>query len=46
MLASELEFFLFDESYDGAGAKGYRGLKTAGGYIEDYHIFQTTKEEG
>ena len=23
-----------------------RGLKTAGAYIEDYHIFQTTKEEG
>ena len=26
--------------------KGYRNLKTAGYYIEDYHIFQTTKEEG
>ena len=26
--------------------KGYRDLKTAGYYIEDYHIFQTTKEEG
>ena len=45
-MASELEFFLFDESYESAHAKGYRGLKTAGTYIEDYHILQTTKEEG
>ena len=26
--------------------KHWSGLKTAGTYIEDYHIFQTTKEEG
>jgi glutamine synthetase len=44
-MASELEFFLFDESYESAQAKGYRNLKTAGAYIEDYHILQTTKEE-
>ena len=44
--ASELEFYLFDESYERAADKGYRELKTAGHYIEDYHIFQTTKEEG
>jgi glutamine synthetase len=44
--ASELEFYLFDESYESAGEKAYRNLKTAGSYIEDYHIFQTTKEEG
>ena len=44
--ASELEFYLFDESYEAAAAKGYRELKTAGAYIEDYHIFQTAKEEG
>jgi glutamine synthetase len=43
--ASELEFFLFDETYDSAREKGYRDLKTAGQYIEDYHILQTTKEE-
>ena len=29
-----------------AAAKRFRGLKTAGTYIEDYHILQTTKEEG
>lgn len=46
MMASELEFYLFDDSYDTARKKGYRELETAGHYIEDYHIFQTTKEEG
>ena len=44
--ASELEFYLFDETYESANAKRYQGLKTAGSYIEDYHILQTTKEEG
>jgi glutamine synthetase len=44
--ASELEFYLFDETYKSAAAKRYRGLETAGAYIEDYHILQTTKEEG
>ena len=43
--ASELEFFLFDDSYESAHQKGYRNLKTAGHYIEDYHILQTTKDE-
>jgi glutamine synthetase len=45
-MASELEFFLFDDSYETANHKGYRDLKTAGYYIEDYHILQTSKEEG
>ena len=45
-LASELEFYLFDESYEAAHQKRYHDVKTAGYYIEDYHIFQTTKEEG
>ena len=45
-MASELEFFLFDDSYEIANQKGYRNLKTSGYYIEDYHILQTTKEEG
>ena len=44
--ASELEFYLFDETYRSAWDKGYKNLTTAGYYIEDYHIFQTTKEEG
>ena len=44
-MASELEFFLFDDSFEVANQKGYRNLKTAGYYIEDYHILQTSKEE-
>jgi glutamine synthetase len=44
-MASELEFFLFDQSFESARASGYRNLQLAGPYNEDYHIFQTTKEE-
>lgn len=43
--ASELEFYLFDETYETAQAKGWNNLKTTGNYIQDYHVFQTTKEE-
>lgn len=43
--ASELEFYLFDESYESIHDKAYREPKTTGYYIQDYHIFQTTKEE-
>jgi glutamine synthetase len=45
MMASELEFFLFNDSFEQAHEKGYRNLKSASTYNEDYHIFQTTKEE-
>ena len=45
-MATELEFFLFDQSYAQAQASGYRNLPLASAYNEDYHIFQTTKEEG
>ena len=44
-MGSELEFYLFDETYQSAAEKGYRHLETSGRYIEDYHIFQTTKNE-
>jgi glutamine synthetase len=43
--ASELEFYLFDETYEAIAARDYRDPKTTSRYIEDYHIFQTTKEE-
>jgi glutamine synthetase len=46
MMASELEFFLFNDSFEEAEEKGYRNLKLASSYNEDYHILQTTKEEG
>ena len=45
-IGSELEFYIFDDSFEAASDKGYRDLRAAGSYIEDYHIFQTTKEEG
>ena len=44
-VASELEFFLFRDSYDDARKKRYFHLEPIGAYSEDYHIFQTTKEE-
>ncbi|MBT5109275.1 MAG: glutamine synthetase [Rhodospirillaceae bacterium] len=46
MIGSELEFYIFDDSFEDAAEKRYADLKTTGRYIEDYHIFQTTKEEG
>jgi glutamine synthetase len=45
MMASELEFFLFEESFRDLHAAGYRAPTPIGRYNEDYHIFQTTKEE-
>jgi glutamine synthetase len=44
-MATELEFFLFKESYEEAQAKNHNDLTPISGYNEDYHIFQTTKEE-
>ncbi|MCA9903511.1 MAG: glutamine synthetase, partial [Anaerolineae bacterium] len=35
--ASELEYFIFDETYASAHDKGYVNLKHFGTYIEDYH---------
>ncbi len=43
--ASELEYFIFDESYEDARTKHYQDLKTFGAYLEDYHILQGTREE-
>ncbi|MCB1129364.1 MAG: glutamine synthetase, partial [Verrucomicrobiae bacterium] len=44
--ASELEFYVFEQSFAAAHEQGYRDLKPICWYIEDYHIFETTKEEG
>jgi glutamine synthetase len=46
MMATELEFFLFEQSFDEIRKAGFRDLKPISGYNEDYNIFQTTKEEG
>ena len=43
--ASELEFFVFRETFESAHAKHYEELETFGRYIEDYHILQGTKVE-
>ena len=45
MMATELEFFLFENSYDDIRRSGFRDLKPISGYNEDYHILQTSKEE-
>ena len=45
MGGSELEFYLFKESYDEAAAKRYQGLQPTSPYIMDYHMLQTTKDE-
>ena len=44
-MATELEFFLFRDSFETLHAAGYRNMETISPYNEDYHIFQTTKEE-
>ncbi|MCP4876256.1 MAG: glutamine synthetase [Gammaproteobacteria bacterium] len=44
-VATELEFFVFRESFEELRDKSYRDMTTISSYNEDYHIFQTTKEE-
>ncbi|WP_341367544.1 glutamine synthetase family protein [Yoonia sp. BS5-3] len=46
MMATELEFFLFEKSFDDIRRSGFRDLTPISGYNEDYAILQTTKEEG
>jgi len=43
--ASELEFFLYRDSYRTAHAKGYTNLESAGWYNEDYHLLQGARVE-
>jgi glutamine synthetase len=43
--ASELEYYLFQNSYREAAEDGWRGLQPAGWYLEDYHILQSTRTE-
>ncbi|MCV6825468.1 MULTISPECIES: glutamine synthetase family protein [Halocynthiibacter] len=45
MMATELEFFLFEKSFEEIAKSGFRDLTPISGYNEDYHILQTTKEE-
>lgn len=45
MMATELEFFLFEKDYDTIRRGGFLDLTPISAYNEDYNIFQTTKEE-
>lgn len=45
MGASELELYVFKDSYEDVANKGFINLQPLGRLIEDYHIFQGTKEE-
>ena len=44
-MASELELFLFHESYGSARQKGYAGLDLSEAYNEDYHVLAGTFAE-
>ena len=46
MMASELEFFLFEQSYNALFDAGYKGMTPLSRYNIDYSILGTTKEEG
>lgn len=43
--ATELEFFLFEKTVDDIRRSNYQDFNPISAYNEDYHIFQTTKEE-
>src|SRR5256886_10060779 len=43
--ASELEFYLFNQSYHSAYASGYRDLQPSSDYRIDYHLMQPTRDE-
>jgi len=45
MMASELEFYLYKESYAEAHEKDFSGLTPTIPYILDYHILATTMDE-
>jgi glutamine synthetase len=45
MIGSEIEFYLFRDSYDQLHDKGYRNLLPHSPYMEDYQIVQTTRDE-
>ncbi|MDG1935252.1 MAG: glutamine synthetase family protein [Paracoccaceae bacterium] len=45
MMATELEFFLFEKSFDEIRKNQFRDIKPISGYNEDYSVLQTTREE-
>ncbi len=45
MMATELEFYIFENAYENLRDGGLSALRPISGYNEDYHLFQTSKEE-
>ena len=45
MAASELEYYVYQESYREAADKGFNDLTSIGWYSEDYHLLQGGREE-
>ena len=45
MMATEIEFFLFEKSFDEIRKNHFRNLQPISGYNEDYSILQTSREE-
>ena len=43
--ASELEFYLFNQTYHSAFTSGYRELQPSSDYRIDYHLMQPTRDE-
>jgi glutamine synthetase len=43
--AAELELYVFRETFEESRAKRHQNLTPVSGYMEDYHILQTTREE-
>ncbi|MSU63581.1 MAG: glutamine synthetase [Pedosphaera sp.] len=43
--ASELEFYLFNQTYHSAHTSGYRDLQPSSDYRIDYHLMQPTRDE-
>lgn len=45
MIGSEIEFYLFRDSYEDIHARGHRNLTPHSPFMEDYQIVQTTRDE-
>jgi glutamine synthetase len=44
-MGSELEFYLFHETYEAAAAKRHHQLRASSDYLIDYHLLQTARDE-
>lgn len=45
MIGSEIEFYLFRDSYEQVHHRGYRDLAPHSAFMEDYQVVQTTRDE-